>query len=122
MANPYCVVVTAPASVSSCFKDGVFLQPLHFDKSPTKEEYLYTVQQIRNLCATHISRGNPWEEILEIASSIPESDWFFVKPNGLTRVNIYVNHPIFGNQPFSWEVVNIYPVGENYGNCTSNNY
>ena len=99
--------ITVP--ISDYYGDEVFMKQLYFEckkNSPTKEQVVKALENIIEQYRQLPDYYGEEDEVLEIIKSVEE--WEYVRPHGLVGTNTFVEHPKFGRQSLSWDI--IYPI------------
>lgn len=99
--------ITIP--ISDYYGEEVFMKQIYFEceyPSPTKEQVLKSLEYNKQENGKYPEQNTEEEsESLEIVKLVEDKDWRFVNPSGVVGTNTFINHPKFGKQPFSWEVI-----------------
>lgn len=98
--------ITIP--ISNYYGQEVFMKQIYFEceqSSPTKEQVFKALEYCKQENEQYPEYTEEESESLEIVKLIEEKDWRFVSPYGVVGTNTFVEHPQFGRQPFSWEVI-----------------
>lgn len=103
--------ITIP--ISDYYGQEVFMNQMYFECeqfSPTKEQVIKALEYIRQENEEYTEYLEEHSEVLEIVKLIKDNEWRFVSPHGVVGTNTFVNHPKFGRQPFSWEIIKPIPI------------
>lgn len=101
--------ITIP--ISDYYGENVFEKQLYFEcerRSPTKQcvvDYIKDMIEEEKEFIEESGFQSDMPETLQIVELIPDGEWQQV--GYLARTNTFVNHPKFGRQPFSWDVIYI---------------
>ena len=104
------VKITVP--ITDYYPDQIFKQDLFFDHSPTKEEVIQHLKGISNRDSQFPSYYECLADILESINLIQFGDWKTVScpsfDGAIIGTNCFIDHPKFGRQSISWDVINVY--------------
>lgn len=83
---------------------GVFFQHLYFKESPSKEEVLAILKRYHEQDSEYSTYLGTWQDCIQSVEKVEE--WRILK-GGLIATNTFIDVGEFGEQPFSWDKINI---------------